>query len=58
MNKILLDEVDVNKIVNKAIKASQTYRDCSDGSFEASLYYVVCQEMERLRNDSKAPKDK
>ena len=54
MYKVLMDEVDVNRIVNYAIRRSKPYYGASDGSYEASLYYYVCRCVDALRSESEA----
>ena len=43
-------------IVQRIIKASKPYYGCSDGSYEASLYYHSCEEIKRLNQVSEPEK--
>ena len=41
-------------MVQRIMKASKTYQNAQDGSYEASLYYHSCEEVKRLRSESEA----
>ncbi len=53
-SKIYVDEIQINRMCQLAIKASKAFEGCSDGSYEGSIYYHICEEVKRLRRESEA----
>jgi hypothetical protein len=47
-----MDGQQLFAMVQRIIQASRPYQDAQDGSYEASLYYHSCEEVERLNQAS------